>query len=264
MFDFMFALPEWAVLIVCVLLIGLVSAASAVLMWLFRLAWPNRQNATIVSTMLSGILLPVGLVIAFVASDVWQQDARGRIAVEQEAVAVADTIRIAQHLPDDLRKQVLELTDDYVREIVEVEWPLMAEGLASQKAELLLGSLERVSILIEIAAQDSSLDQARLLHTSDDLLRYTRQIEGARNQRLLVSNSRVMSTKWVAVYLLLLVVACVICELHAKQRRAMTLALMLFSIGFGATLYVVVSYDRPFTGVTSIGPRPLHLMLTRG
>lgn len=263
MFDFMYDLQDWSLFVVCILIVALTALAAAGAMMAVSLLWPNRQKTTMVNTMLSGILLPTGLVIAFVASDVWQQETRGRTAVEQEAIAVADVLRTAQHLPAELKDQVIGLTNDYIRNVVEEEWPLMALGQASGKAESLLDALEQTSIQADVQARDAGADQVGMAQAAKDLRRYSQQVEASRNQRLLVADSRVMPTKWAAVLMLLFVAACVIHELHATQRRPLALAMALFSLGFGATLYLIVSYDRPFTGITIIEPDSLTLMLLR-
>lgn len=260
MFDFMYDLPEWAMFAVCVLLVGCLSAAALILMRGLRRLWPPAAHGpNMVNTMLSGILLPTGIVIAFVASDIWQQDAKGRTAVEQEAIAVADTLRVAKFLPAEMREQVTGVLDDYIREVIENEWPLMGDGRSSQIAEDQLETLMVASVRIE-----AGTDQLGLRRAAESLRRYTTDIENARNQRLLVSHSRVMPTKWVAVLVLLFVAACVLSELHMGHRRPLALSLALFSLGFGATLYLVASFDRPFTGTTIIEPTSLSVLLIRG
>jgi hypothetical protein len=258
-FDFMYDLPEWAMFAVCVLLVGGLSAAALILMGALRRLWPPGAAPNMVNTMLSGILLPTGIVIAFVASDIWQQDAKGRTAVEQEAIAVADTLRVAKFLPADMREQVTGVLDDYIREVIEIEWPLMGEGRASQVAEDQLEALMVAAVRIEAGA-----DRVGLQRAAEALRRYATDIENARNQRLLVSHGRVMTTKWAAVLVLLFVAACVLSELHIGHRRPLALSLALFSLGFGATLYLIASFDRPFTGTTIIEPTSLSVLLVRG
>lgn len=260
MSDFMYDLPEWAMFAVCVLLVGCLSAAALTFMSVLRRLWPTGAHGpNMVNTMLSGILLPTGIVIAFVASDIWQQDAKGRTAVEQEAIAVADTLRVAKFLPADLREQVTGVLDDYIREVIEVEWPLMGDGRSSQIAEDQLETLMVTSVRIE-----AGTDQLGLQRAAEALRRYTTDIENARNQRLLVSHGRVLPTKWAAVLVLLFVAACVLSELHMGHRRPLALSLALFSLGFGATLYLIASFDRPFTGTTIIEPTSLSVLLVRG
>lgn len=260
MFDFIYDLPEWLMFVVCVLLVGCLSLAAVALMTALRRLWPTGPHgANMIDTMLSGILLPTGIVIAFVASDIWQQDTKGRTAVEQEAIAVADALRISKFLPADLREQVTGVLDDYIREVVGNEWALMGEGQASQIAEDQLESLVVISVRIE-----AGTDQIGLQRAAESLRRYTSNIESARNQRLLVSHARVKTTKWVTVLVMLFVAACVLSELHRTRRRPLCLALGLFSLAFGATLYLITSYDRPFTGTTIIEPTSLSVLLVRG
>ncbi|WP_322994985.1 hypothetical protein [Castellaniella sp.] len=264
MLDFMYDLPNWMLFLVCVLLTGLLVVSAAASMWLLRLIWPNRHKTTMISTMLSGVLLPTGMVVAFVASDIWQHEAKGQTAVEQEAMAVGDILRIAQHLPTDLREQLTGLTDDYIREVVEVEWPLMAKGQASRQADDSLDALAYMAIQLEVLAEQAKSAPAILLRQSaKDLRHYTQQVDVARNHRLLVSHSRVAATKWTTVLVLLFVAACVICEIHLTQRRALVMALGLFTLGFGATMYLIASYERPFTGATIIEPTSMTLLLVR-
>ena len=260
MFDFMYDLPEWAMFTSCVLMVGGISAAALILMMALHRLWPPRANGPgMISTMLSGILLPTGLVIAFVASDIWQHDAEGRTAVEQEAMAVSDSLRIAKLLPPDLQLQVTGVLNDYILEVIENEWPLMSEGRSSQVAEEQLQALMATSVSLEVEHPEIQMQRV-----SEALRRYTMDIERARNQRLLVSQDHVLTTKWVAVLVLLFVAACVVSELHLGQRRPLTLSLLLFSLGFGATLYLIASFDRPFTGNTVIEPTTLSTMLVRG
>ena len=255
----MYDLPEWAMFAVCVLLVGCLSVTALALMVALRRLWPpGARRPNMVSTMLSGILLPTGIVIAFVASDIWQQDAKGRTAVEQEAIAVADTLRIVKFLPADLREQVTGVLDGYIREVIEHEWPLMGDGRASQIPEDQLETLMVISVRIE-----AGTDQIVLQRAAEALRRYTTDIENARNQRLLASHGRVLPTKWVAVLVLLFVAACVLSELHMSHRRPLALSLALFSLGFGATLYLVASFGRPFTGTTIIEPTSLSVLLVR-
>ncbi len=248
MFEFIQLLPPLLKFAACVLFVGLIALVALGVMSMLRRAWPPGLHApNMVNTMLSGILLPTGMVIAFVAADIWQQDAKGHIAVEHEASAVVDVLRIAKFLPGDRRESVTGLIDDYIREVVENEWPFMATGRWSLVAENQLEALIIASVELE------------------ELRRYAQNIERARDDRLLIARSPgIMSAKGAVVLMLLFVAACVLCELHLSQRRPLVLSMLLFSLSFGATLYLIVSFDRPFMGTNQIQPESLSLLLIRG
>ncbi|MER1967173.1 hypothetical protein [Castellaniella sp. GW247-6E4] len=259
LFEFVYQLPDWALFVLSVVEVGVIGACSIGLMRLLRRIWPERHGANLVSTMLSGILLPTGMVIAFVAADVWQTDAKGRNAVEQEAIAVSDTLRIARFLAPEAREAVLSDINRYIREVVEEEWPLMARGQASDTAESLLEALVVTSVSVEGSVQEFSQRRA-----AQELRRYVLEIERARNQRLIVSHQHVSITKWFAVLMLLFVSACVMAELHMAHKRPMYVSMGLFSLGFGATLFLISAYDGPFKGTSNIEPISLTVMLLKG
>lgn len=261
MFEFIQLLPPLLKFAACVLFVGLIALVALGMMSMLRRAWPPGLHApNMVNTMLSGILLPTGMVIAFVAADIWQQDAKGHVAVEHEASAVVDVLRIAKFLPGDRRESVTGLIDDYIREVVENEWPFMATGRWSLVAEDQLEALIIASVELE-----ASTDQLGLRRAAEELRRYAQNIERARDDRLLIARSPgIMSAKGAVVLMLLFVAACVLCELHLSQRRPLVLSMLLFSLSFGATLYLIVSFDRPFMGTNQIQPESLSLLLIRG
>ncbi len=258
LFDFVYNLPDWALFVLSVAEVGAICACALGLMRLLRRIWPERHGANLVSTMLSGILLPTGMVIAFVAADVWQTDAKGRSAVEHEAIAISDTLRVARFFAPEARETILADINNYIREVVEEEWPLMAKGQASDTAENLLEALVVTSVRVEDGAQ--GLGQRR---AAQELRRYTLEIERARNQRLLVAHQHVSFTKWFTVLMLLFVSACVMAELHMAHKRPLHVSLGLFSLGFGAALFLISAYDAPFKGVSNIEPTSLATLLLK-
>uniref|UniRef100_UPI003341DE3E bestrophin-like domain n=1 Tax=Castellaniella defragrans TaxID=75697 RepID=UPI003341DE3E len=258
LFDFMYSVPDWVIFIISVIEVAIICICALGLMRLLRRIWPERHGANLINTMLSGILLPTGMVIAFVAADVWQTDAKGRNAVEQEAIAISDTLRIARFFDSETREIVLADINNYIRDVVETEWPLMAQGQFSETAESLLEALDILSVRIEGESQEFSQRRA-----AQELRHYTREIEQARNQRLLVSHQHVSITKWFTLLMLLFVSACVMIELHLAHRRALYVSMGLFSLGFGAALFLISAYDGPFLGRGNIGPESLALMLLK-
>ncbi|NGM88435.1 DUF4239 domain-containing protein [Parapusillimonas sp. SGNA-6] len=219
---------------------------------------PNTRGTTMVNTMLSGILLPTGMVIAFVAADVWQNDEKGRVAVEQEATAVSDAIRVTKHLAPEPAAKIKKLIQDYVESAMADEWPRMAQSLYSDETELALEDLMVAAVRLEAHAADFAESIA-----GQELRKYTTRIELARDSRLRVSETRIRTPKWVAVWILLFVSACVLAELHLHHRRALLIAMSLFSLGFGVTIFLISAYDRPFTGRTIIEPLALQNALVR-
>src|SRR5262249_13041241 len=76
----------------------------------------------------------------------------------------------------------------------------------------------------------------------------------ARRQRIIISQSDVHWIKWTALLLQALCTLLAIAMVHSDNRATAVLALWLFATGVSASLVLICSHNRPFTGDISVGP----------
>lgn len=258
LYDSIYQWSDSFLFLASVLCVAAISLAATAAMWGLGLIWPNRRKGALVTTMLSGILLPTGMVIAFVAADVWKMEERGRAAVEQEATALSDAVRVTRYIEADAATTLRTDIRNYIRAVVDDEWPALGRSGMSQRAEAELEALVVHAVQLEHSSPLISDTIA-----AQELRKYAARIELARDERLRIAETRVMSQKWTAVLCLLFVSACVLAEMHLADRRMLAVAMALFSVGFGVTIFLISSYDRPFTGKTSIRPAPIEHVLDK-
>jgi len=134
----------------------------------------------------------------------------------------------------------------------------MSKGQFSNNTEQTLENLMVAAVRLEAHADSFGESIA-----GQELRKYMTRVELARDDRLRVAETRIRLPKWLAVFVLLFVSACVISELHLNFRRPLVISLTLFSLGFGVTLYLMSAYDRPFTGRTIIEPIALKHVIIR-
>jgi len=68
------------------------------------------------------------VLLGFAAITVWERYDRAQASVEQEANDLADLYRDAETFPANVRTQLKDQIRDYVRLVVQKEWPAMAVG----------------------------------------------------------------------------------------------------------------------------------------
>lgn len=212
-FGFLYNISNSLLYFVCLCGILLLSLAAAGLTQLVRNWHPPLGNSTIVTTLLTGLLVPTGMVLAAIANDVWHAEQRGHEAVGQEAVALSNLMHEAIRGASDHGRAVIDSARIYARTALEREWPMMNEGNASAETTAALDALEdMVALHIE--------SNAILGHARGAMLqRYLNQIDAARDTRLSVARYKVDSTKWWTLLTLLAVGAFVVAELHRNHRR---------------------------------------------
>ncbi len=213
------------------------------------------RNSQLSHTLISGLLVPIGLNMVFLANDVWKENEKGQAAVEQEAEAVADSLRILRLLPDNIRDPLHPLLTTYIDEVIGREWPKMANGKPSGEVESLL---DRLSVQAASAGSGMDAQNARVPAQLALLNSYVQQVRNARDVRLLVSGYHISLLKWLSLLLLMSICMYVIFDVHYHIRNELTKAIILISLSFGTISFLILVNDRPFTGSSIIEPDRLR------
>lgn len=234
----------------CWLLIGLVRFAIPHLG--FRLDHQLPIRDSIINA--CGALF--ALIVAFSAVGIWNDAVSARTAVQREADAVETALALSVVLPEETRAELATGLQDYMREVVSIDWPAMAKSMpltdpvfdGSEKH--LLGAIHLVSRLNTIAAYSPLLNQ---------LL----EIRHARLARLSASIAGVTWAQWCAMWLIstTTLLAIVICNSHAL--RMQIVAAHLYVLVASAAYFVILAHDRPFIGRISIQPTAFQQLLPR-
>ena len=220
----------------------------------FALATPKRTIAfkLMSPVMLTPLAVVFGLIIGFLAAQVWSDTERANAAVTREAGALDTVVLLAASFPET-EKQVRALVRRHVEEAVTHEWPAMARQettLAMMTAadreaiDLMLSTLPRTNA--ETIAQSAMVDAFR---TALD----------ARRERIIISRSKINWVKWTVV-----LIVTTIAIIHCDNRLTAALAMGLFSVGVVACVVLIASHNRPFTGEISVSPELLVRVMPGG
>ncbi|CAJ0877066.1 bestrophin-like domain [Ralstonia flatus] len=270
-YSWLFTLSTPALLAVCFISLGLVSAAASVGSAALARLWPIRPGANIIGTLLTGLLVPTAVIIGFISSDIWTQNARAEAAVEREGIAAAEALRILDALPSHLAVPIRVALLAYVHSAVEDEWPAMAQRRASPATGRAFMQLREALWTARpesaLAPPTSSMDVRRMdapqhiAHELDELAKRLDTIENARATRLQLAKRQLSGIKLAAMAWLLFTNAFVIAELHRTAARERRIALTLFTAGFGMIFFLLVLHDRPFAGSVTISASTLSALV---
>jgi len=251
MSDLIHALPlGWMALVV----FGATALVTAAIYWIvMRLATGDRARAF--KAVSPGLLPPLGimfgLLVAFIAAQVWGDVDRANAAVNREASSLRTVVLLSRAFPADAQARIRALITQHIREVQDVEWPAMAHQRATlTMIPAALGQALEVTLAIPAAGEGQVDAQREIVVNLDNAL-------DARRQRILVSRSEVNLVKW---FVLLVEAACTltgIAMVHSDNRAAAQIAMGLFATASAVCIFLLVAHDRPFTGQLSISPTPL-------
>jgi hypothetical protein len=199
-----------------------------------------------------GMLPPMGLlfglIVGFLAAQVWSDAGRAQDAVNREASALRSVVLLIHAFPGPPETKMDALVRRQIRIAVDDEWPAMAD----QRATLSVISAPLADALQLAVGLSPRTDGQR--DAQREIVASLQSAADARRQRIIVSESSVNWVKWSGVILVALLTLIAIAFVHSGNRRGAALAMGLFSAAVAASLMLIVAQERPFGGPFAVRP----------
>jgi hypothetical protein len=214
------------------------------------------ERGLVLNEVSPGLLPPMalvfGLLVGFLAAQVWSDGATARGAVSREASALRATVLLSSAFPGRDESRMRVLIRRQIEDAVSREWPEMARQQATIRAvPAPLAAALHLALTLPARKPGQVEAQREIVSSLEDAF-------DARRQRILISQSSVNGAKWAAVLALgiltLLAIACV----HSASRLATAIGVALFAAAIGVCVLVIAVQDRPFDGPFRISPSGLR------
>jgi hypothetical protein len=209
-----------------------------------------------------GMLPPMGLIfgllVGFLAAQVWNDADRAQLAVNREASALRSTVLLATSFPGQPEARLRTLVRRHISAAATEEWPAMAEHRATLAViPIPLAEALQLALGLMPTGNGQSTAQRELVTSLEGAL-------DARRQRIIVSESRVNWVKWTAIVLLAILTLISIALVHSENRLTTAVAMWIFASAVGVCVVVIASQDRPFSGQLGVGPEVLLQVMPEG
>lgn len=202
-----------------------------------------------------GLLPPLGimfgLLVAFLAAQVWGDVDRANTAVNREASALRAVVLLSPSFPGEAGERLRQLVREQIYYATTVEWPAMARKEASLRMiSTPLAQALQTTIALSPRGEGQLAAQREIVSALESAL-------DARRQRILVSRSEVNWVKWMSLIVEGVITLIAIAMVHSDNRVSARIALGLFSTAIAVCILLLLSHDRPFTGQLSVKPAVL-------
>ncbi len=208
-----------------------------------------------------GMLPPMGLLfgllVGFLAAQVWSDAGRAQDAVNREASALRSVVLLVHAFPGEPETRMNALVRRHIREIVDEEWPAMAHQRATLTvipASLAQGL--QLAIGLSPRTEGQKAAQREIVDSLQSAL-------DARRQRIIVSESSVNWVKWTGVILVALLTLIAIAFVHSGNRLTAALAMGIFAAAVAVSLVLIAAQERPFSGHFAVRPTVLVQVLPK-
>lgn len=192
-----------------------------------------------------------GLLMTFLAQDVWDANRRAFSAVAQEREQLVTLSALTENhgfAATDLPRTIRA----YVEAVVGLEWKTMENGEAAAEAEAALNALTRAAAIarIEPAFQRTLVDTVMKLRS-------------AREQRLTIAGAYPDDRKWEAVLLIAFITQISLAVVHMERARPQLLAQGIFASAAIVSVSLVAAAADPYAPPDTISVAPLEQLLER-
>jgi Protein of unknown function (DUF4239) len=229
----------------------LVAAAIYTVVTVLAVGERARSFKAISPGMLPPLGIIFGLFVAFTAAQVWNDNERANAAVNREASALRAVVVLAASFPAEPEVQLRGLIRRYIEEATAQEWPMMARRTATLRAApRSLTEALQLTLALTPNSEGQKTAQREIVAALENAF-------DARRQRILISQSQVNLVKWSCLIAQAVCALLAIAMVHSDNRLAATITLGVFATGVAASVLLIVSHDRPFTGEISVRPDPL-------
>ena len=228
-------------------------AATVVYVVVMWLAVGKRREAfrAVSPGMLPPMGLLFGLIVGFLAAQVWSDAGNAQQAVNREASALRATVILAHTFPGAPDTRIDALIRTYIRNAANEEWPAMAHHRATLTvipAQL----VEALRIAIGLTPRTDGEKAAQ-----QQMISSLQSAFDARRQRIILSESSLNWVKWSGVILVAVLTLIAIAFVHCENRLTAGLAMGLFTAAVAGSLILLAIQQRPFGGEFAVRPDPL-------
>jgi hypothetical protein len=248
--------PLWATALV---LIGAAMVGAAVIELAVRRVVPaelRRQHNDVAAAILSIIGITFAVLLAFVAMLAWEGFNRAKAASSAEAAQIGDVYDVSLGFADPERSRLRDGITDYVRTVVNVEWPAQAAGRALEAGGVPLARLNAIAVgLLPNSPAETNLHA--------HLLQSLAQLSAARRERLLAAETTVPAVVWIVTIAGgALTVAFVSFLGVANVWTHLAMSAVMAASG-ALVLVLIIALSTPFRGDFRVSAKPFDQMLAR-
>lgn len=238
-----------------VLIILVAIAAALVLVALGRKLYPKdklQQAHDLTGNLLSvvGTLYAVLLGLVVVDALVRFEDAID--VVQEESNALADIFLLADRLPEPQQGTIRDACKTYARQVVDLEWPLMARGQVSADARHTAFTLAKSLHGFEPATESQKAVYPMIVEQ-------IRELWDCRRERAGTATTGIPPIEW-----FVLIAGAAVTVLFAGLFSAHSVSLQRFltaltAVIIGLNLYLVSLFGYPFAGELTVSSRPFQV-----
>lgn len=188
-----------------------------------------------------------GILLALVALSVYEDYTEAHAAALAETSQLAGLYRGTNGLPGELGGEMRDVIRDYLRIVIDVDWPEQAAGVLPDTSGARVDQLEQLLYSFDPQTLQDDAKFSQLLSTFDDFIE-------ARRVRIDAATLQLPGMFWFVIWIGAAVNAMLIALVFVNDVRLHLVLAGMLGLFVALVIFITADMDHPYAGSISVGP----------
>jgi hypothetical protein len=240
-------IPNWLLFL---LTLGVFSSVALVGLFLTRpivrrLLDASSKHNDVTSYCFAAVGVLYGLTLGLIAVGTWQNFSEADSKASKEANSLGALYHDLDGYPAPLRTEAEELLRDYIRVVIDKEWPAHQRGEMSDAGELLLEDFENKIMNFEPSSETQKIAHREVIESLDAVVEN-------RGYRVQSVNTALPGVLWTVVLIGAIVNIGLTYLFWVENLRLHSLLVVAFAASLAMLIFLTAAMDNPYRGQFSV------------
>jgi FtsH-binding integral membrane protein len=255
-------LNEWiyntpiSIFVLVTLAMAVVLATAALLLtYAVTSADTRRRHRELSSFAVTNIAVLYAVLLAFIAVATWESFSKASELTDVESTLAGNLYRDTRGLPQPVADQIRGQIRDYLRVVIEQEWPKQRAGIVPTVGWSILNDIHQSVVSINPANAGQIVLMQEMLHGLNELY-------SARTSRLDAVNGHVPGMVWIVILAVGALTIAYSCFVYTDGIIGHLIMVAGLTVALTLVVALIVELDYPFRGSISVSAEPYRHVLS--
>ncbi len=240
---FIYKLPNILIILLCIGLINVLSHLAPHLVKGIFFLEPNEETIKIAQSLFALLGATVGVFIGFLLNQAQSNFQSASVLVASEASQINNLDRLLLRFGDSYALETRNELRKYLESIIQSEWAQLRMEQGCNETHMLWRSISQRLFKLEPVTP-------KQIAIYSDILNVAESVSEAREVRIDRSGQKLPSIFWVAMFFIFIAISSI--TSLVVPGNELEFAVTVFPIIYGSLLGLLIIFDQPFKGATSV------------
>lgn len=249
---FIYKLPNLAIILLCIALINLLSHWVPHLVRSIYFINPSEETIKIAQSLFALLGATVGVFIGFLLNQAQSNFQSASALVASEASQINNLDRLLLRFGDDYALEIRAQLTQYLQSIIATEWSQLSVEQGCKDTHMLWRSISQKLFKLDPVSP-------RQVAIYSDILNVAEGVSEAREIRIDRSMQKLPTIFWIAMFFIFVGISSI--TSLVMPGNELEFARTVFPVIYGSLLGLLIIFDQPFKGRTSVKSTALKKVL---